>query len=287
MSSTAVAQPDAAVFASDLGFIEGPVWDPAARTLSLVSISRGRVYILDETGRQVGRTETGGGPNGMTPGPEGLLVTQNGGIFGAPGPAAPGVQRIGREGVSYAFAGAFQAPNDLAWGPDGKLYVTDPGSERAILEPVVGRVLACDPASGSIDVVVGGRLCPNGLAFTADGAHLLLAQTYARVVERFAFADGALVSQGTFCRLANGRPDGMAIDAAGNVWVCTPGTGGVEIFSADGVPVRRIDLGPGTMTTNLCFGGTDGREVFVTAAGIGKVLRLRAEAPGLALRCRP
>jgi gluconolactonase len=75
----------------------------------------------------------------------------------------------------------------------------------------------------------------------------------------------------------------MAIDEEGKVWICTPGTGGVEIFDKGRRFVRRIELGTGTMTTNICFGGSDRRDVFVTAAGIGTVLKLRSDAPGLRL----
>ena len=271
------------VFAADLGFIEGPVWDTQAQTLSLVSINRGCVYTLDASGQRLCRVETGGGPNGMALGRRGLVVAQNGGIFGAPGPAEPGVQRLGSEGLTYAFRGPFQAPNDLAWGPDDRLYVTDPATERAVFEPIEGQVLACDPVNGAVEVVVEGRLCPNGLAFTADGRYLLLALTYERRIERLALSGGNLVSKGTFCHLSNGRPDGMALDLDGYLWVCTPGTGGVEVFSPDGTFVRRYDIGAGTMTTNLCFGGPDGRDLFVTAAGVGQVLRLRTDVPGLAL----
>lgn len=270
-------------FATDLGFVEGPVWDDEAATLSLVSISRGRVYTLDAEGRLVAEVETGGGPNGMARSARGLLVAQNGGIFGAPGPAAPGVQSIVDGAVEYVCRDGFAAPNDLAFGPDERLYITDPIEQRAIMEPVSGRVLACDFATGGIEVVIDDRPCPNGLAFTADGKYLLLAQTQAHLIERFVLRGRALVSEGVFCRLTNGRPDGMAIDMAGNLWVCTPGTGGIEQFAADGAFIRRIELGEGSMATNLCFGGAERRTLFITAAGRGAVLALTVAIPGLPL----
>jgi gluconolactonase len=132
-------------------------------------------------------------------------------------------------------------------------------------------------------VVAADRLFPNGLAFDPTGSHLYLAQTFARVVERFTFRHGVLSSDGVFCELANGRPDGMAVDIDGNLWVCTPGTGGLEVFSAQGAPIRRLEFGAGTMTTNCCFGGPDMRQLFVTAAGQGAVLLLDVDTPGLPL----
>jgi gluconolactonase len=275
--------PKVEVFAEDLGFIEGPVWDGEARTLSLVSISRGRVYTLDGRGGRLAEYETGGGPNGLVKARDGLLVAQNGGIFGAAGAAAPGVQSVGSGDVRYVASERFTAPNDLAFGPDGRLYVTDPMTDRAILEPVEGRVFACDLATGEAELVIEGRLCPNGLAFTADGQGLLLAQTQPRLIERFAIQKGKLVSQGVFCNLVSGRPDGLALDAEGGLWICTPGTGGIEVFDAGGSFVRRIEIGPGSMTTNLCFGGLDDRSLFVTAAGWGQVLRLDVGVAGAPL----
>lgn len=275
------------VFADDLGFIEGPVWDVAADALHIVSINRGCVYTLTDRGAHREQIVTGGGPNGMVLSHNGLLVAQNGGIFGASGQADGGVQAIVDGRVSYVANGDLTAPNDLAFGPGGGLYVTDPMTDRAVLEPIEGRVFVCNPTTGDHRVVIEGRLCPNGLAFTADNRHLLLAQTQPRLIERFAVRGDELISEGVFCQLTNGRPDGIALDQAGNLWACTPGTGGIEIFGPDGQFVRRIELGTGSMTTNLCFGGSDGRDVFVTAAGLGKVLTFRADVPGLALSHGP
>jgi gluconolactonase len=275
----------ATAFTSGLGFIEGPVWDHSAQTLSVVSINHGCVYVLNAVGEKIEAVNVGGGPNGLVLSQAGLLIAQNGGIFGGSGPAQPGVQRMLDGRVEYVLSDGFFAPNDLAFGPDGRLYVTDPATDRALTEPTEGRVLACDLHTGECEVIADGRLFPNGLAFEADREHLLLAHTYPRLIERLHRSEDGWVSDGVFCNLINGRPDGMAIDEDGNVWICTPGTGGVEIFDRRGQFVRRIELGTGTMTTNICFGGSDWRDVFITAAGTGTVLKLRSDAPGLQLLC--
>ncbi len=270
------------VFQSSLGFIEGPVWTRDGH-LCVASISHGCVYELDGSGGVLRRISTGGGPNGLATDGKHLYVAQNGGIFGASGVAQAGVQRIDGEAADLLFTHGFTAPNDLCFGPDGRLYVTDPLTDKALTEPIEGRVLACDLASGVCELVLQQRLFPNGIAFDATGEVLYLAQTYPRVIERLTLRAGKLVSDGVLCTLANGRPDGIAIDVEGNLWVCTPGTGGLEVFSKEGRPLDRIEFGEGTMTTNCCFGGPGMSDLFVTAAGRGSVLKMAAGVEGLPL----
>lgn len=267
------------ILAGGLGFIEGPALHRDGR-LAVAAISTGRVHVLDPAGRVLESHETGGGPNGLAWSEDALYVAQNGGIFGASGPARAGVQRIREGRVEYVFDFPFEAPNDLAFGPDGRLWVTDPLTDRALHEPVKGRVVACDPGTGRCEVMIEGRHFPNGLAFDASGEHLLLACTHDRAIERFSLRAGRASSDGVLCTTEKARPDGLALDAAGNLWACTPGSGGVEVFDPAATPLRRIELGEGTMTTNLCFMGT---ALVVTAAGRGQVLVLDAGAEGLPL----
>lgn len=274
------------VFQSGLGFIEGPVWTPDGH-LCVTSISHGCVYVLGGDGTVLDRIPTGGGPNGLAVGQGALWAAQNGGIFGASGVTKGGIQKIQNGQVGLLFAQALTAPNDLCFGPDGRLYVTDPLTDRALTEEVEGSVFACDLNTGSIEAVVSKRLFPNGIAFDPRGETMYLALTYPRVIEKFRFDAGRLTSQGVLCTMSKGRPDGIAVDREGNLWICTPGTGGIEVFSPNGQALQRIELGEGTMNTNCCFGGPTMTDLFVTAAGRGSVLRLDAGVAGLALYPRP
>lgn len=274
------------VFQSGLGFIEGPVWTPQGH-LCVTSISHGCVYVLGSDGAVLDRIPTGGGPNGLAVSRGALWVAQNGGIFGASGISQGGIQKIHGDKIELLFAQALTAPNDLCFGPDGRLYVTDPLTDRALTEAVEGSVLACDLDTGAVETVVSQRLFPNGIAFDPSGETMYLALTYPRVIEKFSFEAGRLGSQGILCTMAKGRPDGIAVDRAGNLWICTPGTGGLEVFSPQGEPLQRIEFGDGAMNTNCCFGGPAMTDLFVTAAGRGSVLRLDAGVAGLALYPRP
>jgi gluconolactonase len=271
------------VFKDDLGFIEGPAWRPPDR-LSLVSIDRGLVYTLDgATGQILESVETAGGPNGLVVGHDVAYVAQNGGVFGASGPVTPGVQAVAAGRASYAGTDGFRAPNDICLTADGRLIVTDPATDAALHEPIAGELVACDPSSGATEVLAAELLCPNGLAIDENDRFLYLTQSYARTIERFRIESSGLVREDVVCHIDNGRPDGLALDREGNFWVCVPASGGVNVYDPSGGQIDRIDCGDGAMTTNLCFGGADYRQVFIAAAGLGQLLTLTAEAAGLPL----
>jgi gluconolactonase len=271
------------VFKDDLGFIEGPAWGLPDR-LSLVSIDRGLVYTLDGgSGEILESVATGGGPNGLVVGDNVAYAAQNGGVFGASGVAAPGVQAVAGGQASYAATEGFRAPNDICLTSDGRLIVTDPATDAALHEPITGELLACDPNTGATEVLAGELLCPNGLAIDADDRFLYLTQSYARTIERFRFGPSGLVREEVVCRIDNGRPDGLALDLEGNFWVCVPASGGVNVYDPAGTQIDRIECGDGAMTTNLCFGGPEYRQVFIAAAGLGQLLTLTAPVAGLPL----
>lgn len=273
------------VFKDDLGFIEGPAWTPEGN-LSLVSIDRGLVYTLDgSTGEVRGSVETAGGPNGLVIGEHAAFVAQNGGVFGASGQAPAGVQAVSDGHATYVATDGFEAPNDICFGPDGRLLVTDPTTDAALLEQIPGAVLACDAVSGETEVLLDGLLCPNGLAVDASGDVLYLGQSFARTIERIRFDGPRLVREhDIFCEVENGRPDGMALDRDGNLWVAVPASGGVNVYDPNGKQLERVDCGEGSLTTNVCFGGPDLKRVFITAAKLGAVLTLTAPVAGLPLR---
>ena len=85
-------------------------------------------------------------------------------------------------------------------------------------------------------------------------------------------------------------PDGIAMDAAGNLWVthCRP-NGALLCYNPEGKIIRRVHV-PANRTMSVAFGGADGKTVFVTTgcAGTGQVgfdggvFAFRANTPGAA-----
>jgi gluconolactonase len=264
------------VIADGLGFTEGPVWLPDGR-VALTSISHGCVYIADPSGGPLERIDTGGGPNGLARGDDGTLyVAQNGGAWGASGSAEPGVQVITGARVDYLVEG-LGAPNDLMFGPDGRLWITDTRGEFDISTPdagLPGHVYATDVVSGDTQQVVDdGPVFINGLGFDFDGSKLLVTATLSSQLlsyDTYAFGSSVLVH--TF---ANGWPDGMAVSTRGDYWVALTGADRVDVIDPAGRRVGMVELPSGSLPTNVCIGGEVSDELFVSAAQSQALLRVR------------
>jgi gluconolactonase len=265
------------VIADGLGFTEGPVWLPDGR-VALTSISHGCVYVVDLSGGPQERIDTGGGPNGLACSADGTLyVAQNGGAWGASGPAEAGVQVITGTDVEYLVEG-LGAPNDLTFGPDGRLWITDTRGEFDIGTPdagLPGHVYATDIDSGETrQIVDDGPVFINGLGFTRDGSRLLVTATLSS--QLLSYDVGAYGSPELVHTFTDGWPDGMTVSARGDYWVAL--TAGDKIGIVDGASGRRagaIGLSSGSLATNICIGGQHSDELFVTAAQSQSLLRIR------------
>jgi gluconolactonase len=258
------------LLAEGLGWAEGPAVLPDGR-ICFVETYRSQVSVW-ERGRGVSRyAYTAGGPNSCVLGEGGAMyVCQNGGTTGpwrAEEMVTPSIQVIEAEGrpakiVATALDGvAFNGPNDLVFGADGRLYFTDPGTYRPD-DPQPSYLFVLEPdGSGRLLAELDPPTFPNGLAIEADGS-VVWAESYTGMVRRLDPATGAIED---IDRLPGDKPiaDGMAVGADGLLYVTTVNGGGIDVIRPGGGLERHIKAG--SIPTNCVFSGTD---LIMTDAGV-------------------
>jgi gluconolactonase len=273
--------PDAAIerVAGGFAFTEGPIWCKHDNTLLFSDIPNERIVRwrrLPE-GPEV-TTFTTGYSNGLTLDHQGeVLAAAHGGRA---------VQRIARDGTRTLLAEQFQgkrlnSPNDIVVKSDGVIYFTDPpyavriatpGATRPEgwwAAPIPGKEQSCNgvyrlTAGGQPQLLVSDMALPNGLAFSPDESVLYIDDSAHKHIRAFDVrADGTLGNSRILMKFDSsdpGVPDGMKVDAQGNVF-CT-GPGGVWVCRADGTILGRIILPE--LPANLAW-GEDGSVLFFTA----------------------
>jgi gluconolactonase len=279
---------EAVLLASELGFPEGPVVMPDG---SVVLCDGNTGELLHWRDGEVDvYAETGGSPWGAVLGSEdAIYVTQGGNVPGSGDTSAIcGIQvvRLDRsvELISSEIGGhTLAGPNDLAFGPDGRLYFTDSGTEEdpRVETPSPGRLFVLGPSGGEF-LMERPELYPNGIAFDADGS-LYWTESRGHRICRLEGGQPAVFSQLT----DNHVPDGMAFAEDGRLFVCTTISGGVTVVSPAGEILDEIHLGE--HATNCAFGGST---LYVTATKVadldahqrtGTFWRVETDATGLAL----
>jgi gluconolactonase len=272
--------------AEKIGFTEGPVW--TGDRLYVTSISRGHIYdvAMDGSGAKL-LFETGGGPNGAAMAPDGSLwITQNGGhvVPERPEPIMPpGIQSLRSEVLSYELKGEFQAPNDLAFSPQGDLWFTDPFAPLSREHCGVGFVWKYSPATGDLRRVIETTGHPNGLAFSPLGDALYVTETVRRRVIRIDLHEGEPSSGPAPILDLDGEPDGMAVDVQGDLYISVHDPDNAIIHcDGSGFVVERI-AADGMYPTNVCFAGQDLQTLIVTSPRGGRVYALDRDVPGTPL----
>ena len=269
---------DGEIIATGLSFPEGPVWLDGG--LYAVEVHAGRISRWTPEGGLELIAETGGGPNGATFGRDGALyVTQNGGSWSA-NRATPAIVRVTLDGEVEAITTevadlTLGAPNDLAFGPDGRLYFTDPrGAPDPTENRDAGRLFAWGVDTGAGELVLELEpVFPNGIAFAADGT-LLWTESFTRRVMTLNDGRPRLVIE-----LPDRHfPDGLCVGEDGRLYVASTYAHCVTVVE-DGEIVDRLVCGDG-MVTNCCFGGTD---LYVTESRHGTLWRFPVGRPGLGL----
>ncbi|MFC7496958.1 MULTISPECIES: SMP-30/gluconolactonase/LRE family protein [unclassified Nocardioides] len=264
-----------------LRFPEGPSY--LADGAVMVAEMKGEAITrVDADGTLTVLGDCGGGPNGSAAGTNGdYYVANNGGLsaegmgyWHAPRQFDGVVQRVSADGTVATVGGALPGPaphrpNDLCFGPDGTLYVTDSANWEDLRNLNPGHIVALAP-DGSQRQSVEVPAMPNGIAVSPDG-RLFITQSMTRKVLAFDLADGEIVGEPeVFAKLPNGVPDGFCFAEDGTAYVCGSVAHAVFVYGPDGELRETISTGDGTQPTNCCIG--DDGSLYLTLALTGQLV---------------
>lgn len=245
-----------AIIAEGFGFVEGIRWRDGRVWFS--DFGNRRVYSLSPSGERREEAWVPGQPSGLGFTPDGALLVvsvHEGHVLRYDAASHLVVADIGA-----IYRGGL---NDMLTTPAGRSYVS------AFAPPLIGQVTPDVPADGgniplflvdtdgTVRIVAEGLKIPNGMALSADGSRLFVAETMAcRILSFPVAADGSLGTAETFAELGVRSPDGIALDSQGRLWVSSPFTSEFVRLDPAG-QVDRIVTVPGLWAVSCAVGATD------------------------------
>lgn len=256
---------------------EGPVWIPARSALRYSDIPGNRILEWSaETGLVSVYAEDVEFTNGRTLGHSGEVIQCSHGNRHV---------EVDRDGVVTPLVTdwqghRFNSPNDVIVKSDGTIWFSDPSygimrgreGHPGELEYRDHYVFRYDPATNEVVPVITDVEMPNGLAFSPDESLLYSSDNSIDLPSEEPNPDGThairvyRVREGRLCKggrhfvtINAGIADGIRVDERGNVW--SSEFDGVRVYSPEGDEIAHIPFD--AHVGNLCFGGEDGRTVFI------------------------
>jgi sugar lactone lactonase YvrE len=235
---------------------EGPRWDAAAGRLLWVDIEGCALHVLEN-------------------GADRAIAFES--MVSAAAPATGGAVLVGladrlalvdlADESAHTLARLPHGPevraNDGACDSAGRFWIGTMGLDET---PHAGALYRYDTG---LQRVLDGVTLSNGIGWTRDDTRMYYIDSATQRIDVFDFeqASGRVHDRRPFVSIdrSDGIPDGLTVDDDGGVWVALWGGSCVRRYDERGRLDSVLDV-PGRNVTSCCFGGDDGRSLFVTTA---------------------
>ena len=270
------------------GFVwsEGPVWVYSQNMLLFSDVPKNTIYKWTEAkGIEVYLTPSGftgdstqsaePGSNGLTlDDEENLVMCQHGDRRLAVMNASIDAPKSDFTSIADRYNGKkFNSPNDVAFY-NYNFYFTDPpyGLPKQMEDPtkeIPFQGVYIAQAEGGVLALVDSLTRPNGLAFLTNKKTLIVANSDPQKAIWYAFdltENDSITEARIFydatenAKTEKGLPDGLKVDAKGNVFATGPG--GVWIFNSEGKVLGKIKV---PERTSNCALADDDKTLYITA----------------------
>jgi sugar lactone lactonase YvrE len=189
---------------------------------------------------------------------------------------------VGADGAAietYFHSDDFNQPNDMTLAADGTIYASDPNWKRH--DGQIWRI-----ARGADGSVRGEKMTAdrpmsttNGIDLSPDGRTLYVGESDTSEIWSYRIEGAKLLAPKLLKKFADFSIDGIRTDVDGRLFVARILKGTIAVLSPQGVVEREIRLSAAE-PTNLAFGGSDGKTVFVTQRKGGLIETFRTDRPG-------
>jgi sugar lactone lactonase YvrE len=177
--------------------------------------------------------------------------------------------------------------NEVVVDADGNAYVNNTGYDFPGGEPAPGSVVLVT-AAGAVRTVAGDLAFPNGMAITADGGTLVVAESHANRLTAYDIGpDGGLDRRRVWADTGGDHPDGICVDDEGAIWYADVATGRCVRVREGGQVLAAVELDRGAFSCTLSRG--DQPQLYVvgqqwgapqSTEPTGRVVAFPAPAPG-------
>ncbi len=165
----------------------------------------------------------------------------------------------------YAHSSAMHQPNDIAIMNNGTIFASDPNWANNS-----GNLWRINK-DRQVVLLESGMGTTNGIAVSTDNKSLYVNESIQGNVWKYDIDDlGNISNKSLLVNFTDHGLDGMRTDQQGNLYIARYGKGTIAVVSAQGKLINEIQL-KGKFPTNVAFGGTDHKRVFVTMQKRGAI----------------